>query len=95
MLHVGAVRQSVKIIEMPQTHLRTGDRAEVTFEFQKRPEWLHVGQKFIFRECLTKAIGTITERIQYVRPNQHRTANPRAKNKWAKELGEKEPSIKT
>jgi GTPase len=74
-VHVGAVRQSAKIIGMSQSHLRTGDRAEVTLEFQKRPEWIHKGQKFIFREGRTKAIGTITERLPVTKPTTSRNQN--------------------
>ena len=69
---------------MNETHLRTGDRAEVILEFMKRPEWIHVGQKFIFREGRTKAIGTITERIPLTssnRINQPRATSSRNQNK--------------
>ncbi|KAG6874469.1 hypothetical protein C0995_010379 [Termitomyces sp. Mi166 len=44
MLHCGAVRQTVRIVEMdhPQGVLRTGDRAIVTFEFISHPEFVKV-----------------------------------------------------
>nr|GAT56376.1 predicted protein [Mycena chlorophos] len=38
MLHCGAVRQTVRIVEMDAEHLRTGDRARVTFEFLSHPD---------------------------------------------------------
>jgi GTPase len=46
---------------MSLQHLRTGDKALVTFRFIKNPEFLRVGSKLIFREGRTKAIGTITK----------------------------------
>ncbi|EJD03134.1 GTP-binding protein 1 [Fomitiporia mediterranea MF3/22] len=63
MLHCGAVRQTVKIIDMdnPQGVLRTGDRASVTFEFVSHPEFVKEGMKLLFREGKTKGLGVITE----------------------------------
>ncbi|KAG5715927.1 GTP-binding protein 1 [Termitomyces sp. T112] len=62
MLHCGAVRQTVRIVEMdhPQGVLRTGDRATVTFEFIAHPEFVKVGMKLLFREGKTKGLGVIT-----------------------------------
>ncbi|KAG6828111.1 hypothetical protein H0H92_009161 [Tricholoma furcatifolium] len=56
MLHCGAVRQTVRIVEMdhPQGVLRTGDRATVKFEFISHPEFVKVGMKLLFREGKTK-----------------------------------------
>ncbi|KAL5528302.1 hypothetical protein ACEPAF_7438 [Sanghuangporus sanghuang] len=63
MLHCGAVRQTVRIVDMdnPQGVLRTGDRATVTFEFVSHPEFIKVGMKLLFREGKTKGLGVITE----------------------------------
>jgi len=62
MLHCGAVRQTVRIVEMdhPQGILRTGDRANVTFEFIAHPEFIKEGMKLLFREGKTKGLGVIT-----------------------------------
>ncbi|KAH6913816.1 GTP-binding protein 1 [Coprinopsis sp. MPI-PUGE-AT-0042] len=62
MLHCGAVRQTVRIIEMdhPQGILRTGDRATVQFEFISHPEFVKEGMKLLFREGKTKGLGVIT-----------------------------------
>jgi hypothetical protein len=51
-----AVRQTVRIVGMdhPQGLLRTGDRATVTFEFIRRPEFIKEGMKLLFREGKTK-----------------------------------------
>ena len=39
--------------------LRTGDRALVRFRFLLRPEFLHIGASFLFREGSTKGIGKV------------------------------------
>ncbi|KAG6844560.1 hypothetical protein H0H87_005902 [Tephrocybe sp. NHM501043] len=56
MLHCGAVRQTVRIVEMdnPEGVLRTGDRATVKFEFISHPEFVKEGMKLLFREGKTK-----------------------------------------
>ncbi|KIJ67931.1 hypothetical protein HYDPIDRAFT_148051 [Hydnomerulius pinastri MD-312] len=63
MLHCGAVRQTVRIINMdhPEGVLRTGDRATVTMEFISHPEFIKVGMKLLFREGKTKGLGVITK----------------------------------
>ncbi|EKM80959.1 hypothetical protein AGABI1DRAFT_71614 [Agaricus bisporus var. burnettii JB137-S8] len=63
MLHCGAVRQTVRMIEMdhPQGVLRTGDRAKVEFEFISHPEHVKEGMKLLFREGKTKGLGVITK----------------------------------
>ncbi|PPQ98634.1 hypothetical protein CVT24_003967 [Panaeolus cyanescens] len=62
MLHCGAIRQTVRIVEMdhPQGILRTGDRATVQFEFISHPEFIKEGMKLLFREGKTKGLGVIT-----------------------------------
>lgn len=44
--------------------LRTGDKALARFRFLLRPEFIHVGAAFIFREGSTKGIGKIA-RVSY------------------------------
>ncbi|KAG0144970.1 hypothetical protein CROQUDRAFT_659278 [Cronartium quercuum f. sp. fusiforme G11] len=61
MLHVGSVRQTVRILDIEKSKvLRTGDRAQVSFEFMNNPEFVKKGQKLLFREGKTKALGVIT-----------------------------------
>ncbi|KAG5642223.1 hypothetical protein DXG03_003392 [Asterophora parasitica] len=66
MLHCGAVRQTVRIVEMdhPQGVLRTGDRATVQFEFISHPEFVKEGMKLLFREGKTKGLGVITRLLE-------------------------------
>lgn len=58
-IHCGSIRQTAQILNMDAECLRTGDKASVHFRFIKNPEYLRLGQKMIFREGRTKAIGTI------------------------------------
>lgn len=62
MLHCGAVRQTVRIINIdnPDGILRTGDRAVVQFEFISHPEFIKEGMKLLFREEKTKGLGVVT-----------------------------------
>lgn len=61
MVHCGSVRQTASILSMTRDCLRTGDKATVHFRFMKNPEYLRVGQKMVFREGRTKAIGNISK----------------------------------
>eukprot|EP00762_Andalucia_godoyi_P004198 ANDGO_05548.mRNA.1 GTP-binding protein AGP-1 len=59
-VHVRAVRQTVKLTELNSEIVRTGDRARVRFRFMFRPEVVRVGERLIFREGRTKGMGVIT-----------------------------------
>ena len=59
-VHIGAVRQAAKIVEMQDAEvLRTGDRCRCTFRFMYRPEFLDVGGRLVFREGMTKGVGKV------------------------------------
>ncbi len=53
------VKQAAKIIRMRKEVLRTGDTDLVEFEFIKRPEYVRVGDTFIFREGRTRGLGVV------------------------------------
>ncbi|GAA5820602.1 hypothetical protein JCM11251_003070 [Rhodosporidiobolus azoricus] len=62
MCHIGSVRQTVSIEEIVDRQaIRTGDRATIRFKFMKQAEYLHVGDRFLFREGRTKALGVVTK----------------------------------
>ncbi|CAG0921887.1 unnamed protein product [Notodromas monacha] len=61
MVHCGSVRQTASILKMSSDCLRTGDKASVHFRFIKHPEYLKPGQKLVFREGRTKAVGSVTK----------------------------------
>nr|VZI38766.1 unnamed protein product [Spirometra erinaceieuropaei] len=66
MVHAGPVRQTATILAiMDKERLRTGDKAEVRFQFIKHPEYLRKGVRLVFREGKTKAVGTVTETVPY------------------------------
>jgi elongation factor 1-alpha len=60
-VHCGPVRQTAKIILKENQVLEMGDKAEVSFRFVERPEFIEVGAVFLFREGTTRGLGTITE----------------------------------
>ncbi|XP_037094162.1 GTP-binding protein 1-like [Pollicipes pollicipes] len=70
MVHVGSVRQTASIVRMSQDNLRTGDKANVHFRFIKHPEYLKPGQRMVFREGRTKAVGNVTKMIPKAPPGQ-------------------------
>jgi len=67
MLHCGSIRQTASIVTMSVDHLRTGDKASVRFRFLKNPEYLHEGQRLVFREGRTKAIGSVIKLLPEVK----------------------------
>ncbi|CAD5222104.1 unnamed protein product [Bursaphelenchus xylophilus] len=69
MVHVGAVRQTAKLISLDNKEvLRTGDRDKVRFKFIRRPEYVRPGTRLVFREGLTKAVGTVSKITIYATP---------------------------
>ncbi|KAI5480556.1 GTP-binding protein 1, partial [Pseudohyphozyma bogoriensis] len=51
MLHSGSIRQTVQIEAiLDRAAIRTGDKATVRFSFLARPEYIQVGDRFLFRE---------------------------------------------
>lgn len=48
---------------MSEECLRTGDKAHVHFRFIKHPEYLKPGQRMVFREGRTKAVGNVLRLI--------------------------------
>lgn len=48
---------------MSSRSLRTGERAVVHFRFIKYPEYLKMGQRLVFREGRTKAVGNVIKMI--------------------------------
>ena len=60
-IQLRTIRQPVKLVWSPKPYLRSGDKAEVVFSFRKRPEYIRVGDTFVFREGRTKGLGKVTE----------------------------------
>ena len=60
-IHCGSVRQTASIRKMDKELARTGDKANVTFRFKFKPEFIEINSQIVFREGNTKGIGTITK----------------------------------
>lgn len=73
MVHCGSIRQTASIINMSKDCLRTGDKAHVKFRFIKHPEYIRVGQRMVFREGRTKAVGNVLKPITNSVALQHRS----------------------
>jgi GTPase len=58
-IHCGSVRQTACIKKMDKELARTGDNANVTFEFKFKPEYIELDSQIVFREGNTKGIGKI------------------------------------
>lgn len=65
-IHTIGIRQSAKItaIDGPEKTLKTGDRANVTFRFVHRPEYLRAGQRILLTEGLVKIVGKVTMTVE-------------------------------
>ncbi|KAK6638253.1 GTP-binding protein 1 [Polyplax serrata] len=70
MVHCGSIRQTASILSMSQECLRTGDKALVHFRFIKHPEYVRPGQRMVFREGRTKAVGNVLTVIHQNTSNQ-------------------------
>ncbi|KAK4538646.1 hypothetical protein CDCA_CDCA19G4671 [Cyanidium caldarium] len=63
-LHCSTIRQAAQVTAMDRELVRMGERARLQFRFLYRPEWLHVGDRFCFREGRTKGIGHVTQLVE-------------------------------
>ncbi|XP_067011159.1 GTP-binding protein 1 [Anabrus simplex] len=68
MVHCGSIRQTASILSMSKECLRTGDKALVHFRFIKHPEYIKPGQRMVFREGRTKAVGNVVRLIPQAHP---------------------------
>ncbi|KAJ8934680.1 hypothetical protein NQ318_015149 [Aromia moschata] len=84
MVHCGSIRQTASIINMSKSCLRTGDKALIHFRFIKHPEYMTPGQRMVFREGRTKAVGNITKIILQTTPTHQ---NNRAKQNKQQRYG--------
>lgn len=64
---------------MSKDCLRTGDKALIHFRFIKHPEYVMPGQRLVFREGRTKAVGNITRIFTSSTPTH--TGNRNKQNK--------------
>ncbi|KAF3424902.1 hypothetical protein E2986_06993 [Frieseomelitta varia] len=81
MVHCGSIRQTASIISMSQDCLRTGDKALVRFRFIKHPEYMKPGQRIVFREGRTKAVGNVVTLIPHSSTTVIQTSRANKSNK--------------
>lgn len=55
------VEQAAKVCSIDKEVIRCGDTANITFHFMHRPEFLNVGDLFVFREGNLRGIGKIQD----------------------------------
>ncbi|XP_044753150.1 GTP-binding protein 1 [Coccinella septempunctata] len=79
MVHCGSIRQTASIVSMSKDCLRTGDKALIHFRFIKHPEYLIPGQRLVFREGRTKAVGNITRIFTSSTPTHTGNRNKQSK----------------
>ncbi|KAI8435341.1 hypothetical protein MSG28_003666 [Choristoneura fumiferana] len=80
MVHCGSIRQTASILSMSRDCLRTGDKARVRFRFIKHPEYLKRGQRMVFREGRTKAVGNVLRPEPAGAAPRHKPQQPRHKH---------------
>uniref|UniRef100_A0AAG5D9W8 GTP-binding protein 1 n=1 Tax=Anopheles atroparvus TaxID=41427 RepID=A0AAG5D9W8_ANOAO len=73
MVHCGSIRQTAQILQMSKECLRTGDKAVVRFRFIKNPEYMKPGQRMVFREGRTKAVGNVIQPLYTLGSIQQRS----------------------
>lgn len=66
---------------MSQDCLRTGDKALVHFKFIKHPEYIKPGQRIVFREGRTKAVGNVLRMTPYTGSTNANTSRINKPNK--------------
>ncbi|XP_041977828.1 GTP-binding protein 1 isoform X2 [Aricia agestis] len=88
MVHCGSIRQTASIMSMSRDCLRTGDKALVRFRFIKHPEYLRRGQRMVFREGRTKAVGNVLRPEPAARPPPRHARHDHARNVQEGEGGE-------
>ncbi|KAJ8681187.1 hypothetical protein QAD02_016974 [Eretmocerus hayati] len=81
MVHCGSIRQTASILSMSRDCLRTGDKALVHFRFIKHPEYIKPGQRMVFREGRTKAVGNVLKLIPHSGPGSSNIARANKPNK--------------
>ena len=89
MVHCGPIRQTASIMNMDADCLRTGDKSAVHFKFVKHPEYLKVGQRLVFREGRTKAVGNVTKLTPHIplSGEKEKAAGRSGHNKTVKMIG--------
>jgi len=63
-INCSTIVQTAKIVELDKEVIRGGEKAKVKMSFMHRPEYLEVGELFVFREGNLKGFGKINQLIE-------------------------------
>ncbi|XP_059163773.1 GTP-binding protein 2-like [Physella acuta] len=62
-IHIGTVCQTGYITKIDREHIKTNEKARVTFTFRFKPEHIRVGARLLFRDGRSKGMGEVTKVI--------------------------------
>lgn len=60
-VHIGTVCQTAVISAISRNHIKTNEKARVTFKFKFKPEYIRVGARLLFRDGRSKGVGEVTQ----------------------------------
>lgn len=95
MVHCGSIRQTASILTMSKDCLRTGDKANVRFKFIKHPEYIRPGQRMVFREGRTKAVGNVLKPLPSAPSIQNRPKPTKMQGRGQQNRNPNIPSVST
>ncbi|CAG5136735.1 unnamed protein product [Candidula unifasciata] len=58
-VHIGTVCQTAVITHIDRPHIKTNEKARVTFTFKFKPEHIRVGSRLLFRDGRSKGMGEV------------------------------------
>ncbi|CAL1531257.1 unnamed protein product [Lymnaea stagnalis] len=58
-IHIGTVCQTGYITKIDREHIKTNEKARVTFSFKFKPEHIRVGARLLFRDGRSKGMGEV------------------------------------
>jgi GTPase len=64
-VHMGTVCQTAVITHIDRPHIKTNEKARVTFTFKFKPEHIRVGSRLLFRDGRSKGMGMVTKITSY------------------------------
>ena len=63
-VHNNTISESVKLELVNKKYLKAGESGRVRMTFKYQPQFMEVGNNFVFREGKTKGIGTVTKIVK-------------------------------
>lgn len=63
-IHLRTIKQTARLVNSHPEVMRSGDVGIARFRFKHRPEYIRVGEVFVFREGRTRGLGTVKELVE-------------------------------